>query len=672
MKEQIEHHSALPTAQSASDGASIPMEGIEETVGEDRLEERRNPRRCLSCWIFALIALLFLIVGAVYAFPTTFGQFRAYDDEGCLMISVQGYSEGNALYDRVNTVYGPVYYFYEWVLHKVAAIPLTNDTTAGLCVAHWILGAAILALAGFRMTRSFLLSAFIFMQAIVHLEPLANEPGHPQEVVVMLLGLAGLVAAGGLKRRETLPLLAAIGTGLLLTKINVGAFFGMALALSMLCCTSGGGIVRVGVWAVTLLVCAFPFLLMWPHHDEAWVRNYSLEMSLSILAVGLVANVFVTERVIRLRDWVRAAATSAVVSGLLLLILVATGSTLSATWESLVSGAAKIGGIFHVPLHLERWPSWPRLTWDALGVAALTVYLKRRATAVQVPLAIVKTLYGIMGTWVLVFEPKLQLAFLLPWAWLLIVGTKKTDNDLFSRIFLAFLAVWQGLQAYPVAGTQVTIGTLMGVLVFSVCLWDAMRIFANTSLLRPTLQKAASVRGGRLAQLGVLSILLALLAIFSLKWCNPTHVWREYQAKQSMDLPGCHYRRIDSAEAIQYRKLAEFLKTNSDTFYIFPGLNSMYFWTDKRPPTYFKDSGEGILPTEPHQLEVVEALKRANRPLMVLRRGTGLDGTAPEELKEGPLADFVREEYYQIGAFQIGANVKFKILAPKLPSKASG
>lgn len=602
------------------------------------------------------MALLFLAVGTIDAFTTTFGQFRNYDDEGCLMVSVQGYLDGNSLYDQVHTVYGPVYYFYEWVLHKAAAIPLTNDATAGLCVAHWVLGAATLAWVGYRVTRSALLAAFIFMQAMVHLESLANEPGHPQEVVVVMLVMAALAAVGTLTRPRTLLLLAAMGTALLFTKINVGAFFGMALGLSMLCCTAGGGLVRVGVWGITLLSGAIPMLLMRPHWDEAWARNYSLQMTLSILAVGLVANRFVIERAIRLRDWAGAAATSMGVFWLILFVLLVTGSTPSVIWESLVGGASKIGGTFYTPLHLEYW-SWS--AWSALMVAALAACFKGREAALLMALSLIKAVYGLVGSLVLVFDPMSQLGCLLPWSWLLIVGAKKRENDLFPRIFLSLLAVWQGLQAYPVAGTQVAVGTLISVLVYSVCLWDALGVFAGISCFRWPRQKAASIGGGCWAQLGAL---LVLLAIFSMAWSKPVYQLREYAEEQPLDLPGCHFRRTSPAEAAQYRKLAEFLKTKSDTFIILPGLNSMYFWTGQKPPAFFNVSGEGNMPTKRQQREVVEALKRSHRLLVVLRKVAWPPGTTHGEMKNGPVADFVREECHQIDTF-----AQFKILAPRQP-----
>ena len=55
------------------------------------------------------------------------------------------------------------------------------------CVPASLAAAGILALAGGLMTRSAVLGVFIFMQATVHLQRLAREPGHPQELVVISL-----------------------------------------------------------------------------------------------------------------------------------------------------------------------------------------------------------------------------------------------------------------------------------------------------------------------------------------------------------------------------------------------------------------------------------------------------------------------------------------------------
>src|SRR5690349_11410630 len=72
-------------------------------------------------WRFlpVLAGFTVLIVSTIYAFFTTFSQFSLYDDEGTLMLTVRGFLEGNPLYNNVVSYYGPVYYFYEWILHSL-------------------------------------------------------------------------------------------------------------------------------------------------------------------------------------------------------------------------------------------------------------------------------------------------------------------------------------------------------------------------------------------------------------------------------------------------------------------------------------------------------------------------------------------------------------------------
>jgi len=98
--------------------------------------------------------VLFLLTAVRYAFYTSFSYFAFYDDEGYMMITVQGYLGGHPLYNDVFTLYGPFYYFYEWFLHSVLSIPLTHDFTRVVCIFHWLAAASVLAVAGGLMTRS--------------------------------------------------------------------------------------------------------------------------------------------------------------------------------------------------------------------------------------------------------------------------------------------------------------------------------------------------------------------------------------------------------------------------------------------------------------------------------------------------------------------------------------
>src|SRR2546421_12694306 len=84
-------------------------------------------------WMLGSAGVLFLAVAVTYAFYIVFSRSMS-PDEGYLMITVQSFNEGNALYDTVFTHYGPLYYAYEWFVHALLTIPLTHDATRMLCI----------------------------------------------------------------------------------------------------------------------------------------------------------------------------------------------------------------------------------------------------------------------------------------------------------------------------------------------------------------------------------------------------------------------------------------------------------------------------------------------------------------------------------------------------------
>src|SRR5262249_44527311 len=101
----------------------------------EALEPRTQPREPL--WLFAAAGVLLIGAAVAYAWFTIFSRPMS-PDEGYLMITIQSFLEGAPLYDSVFTQYGPAYYFYEWLLKTVLAVPLTHDATRMLGIIHWL------------------------------------------------------------------------------------------------------------------------------------------------------------------------------------------------------------------------------------------------------------------------------------------------------------------------------------------------------------------------------------------------------------------------------------------------------------------------------------------------------------------------------------------------------
>src|SRR5262249_10130743 len=140
----------------------------------------------------------------------------------------------------------------------------------------------------------------------------------------------------------------------------------------------------------------------------------------------------------------------------------------------------------------------------------------------------------------------------------------------------------------------------------------------------------------------------ALLCCFALGRCAPVGSWRAYAALPQLGLPGARYIRLDGPQADNYRALAEDLRAEWDTFVVIPGLNSLYFWSGKRPPTYFSITGERSLPNDRQQRQIVDALRQSARPLVLIKDRHLFSWRTTDQSQSGPLGEFVRQECEEV------------------------
>lgn len=622
--------------------------------GRDTGERNDLPR--VPTWILLAAALAFVTLAGVYAFSITFGRFSYYDDEGFMMISIRGFLDGHPLYDSVYTIIGPFYYFYRWAIHVLASLPLTHDVTRSLCVLHWLMASAILAVAGGRLTKSTWVAFFIFMQATLHLSGLAYEPGHPQELVVLLLALAALSVASNLKCSSKMVLLGAICAALASTKINVGAFFGFALFLGFACHTPFFQERRR--WFAPLLVVSglLPFLLMRAHLDQEWARQVGWLASVSILATGAMTYCSVGHSRIGLSQWVQSSLGFFGLLAFLLCFVFLSGTSPSQLIDCLLISPSKVPNLFSIPLD-----DLPNSYWAATASLVLVVLwmaMHRRLNDFWLPVALAKLTYGVLGALVLLGDRKEQFGYLLPWLWLVLVRTNQDNgskvHDTLPRAILCLVAAFEGLQVYPVAATQVVVATFLPILVYSLCLHDAVSAFRAQHWVSSLQGKCAP----RTAILLQVLLIAGLLNLFAVKWCKPVQHWRRYVSLRSLELPGSRHIRLSPPVAECYRSLTEYLETECDTFLTCPGLNSLHFWTRKPPLTYF-NVHEVVLLSIKQQSEVIAALQRTERALVVVSKRVPASTLGPDATS-GPLERFIREDCIEVK--RVGY---FRILSPK-------
>jgi len=127
-----------------------------------------------------------------------------------------------------------------------------------------------------------------------------------------------------------------------------------------------------------------------------------------------------------------------------------------------------------------------------------------------------------------------------PFAWLVLLPTPGTRGRL-PRLVLAWLAVLEPLQVYPVPGSQQVCGAVPGILCALVCLGDGC-----TWLFAP----AAT---GRLVRTAMVGIVLAILVV---QTRSTVVLWREiHGGGVVLGLPGATRMRVSERDAAATRGL---------------------------------------------------------------------------------------------------------------------
>ena len=597
-----------------------------------------------------------LLAATIYGCFTVFSRPMS-PDEGYLMITVQSFLGGHGLYDTVFTQYGPFYYTYEWLLHAVLRVPLTHDATRLACVFHWMLAAALLGLAVRRATKSSLAGGLMFMAAVVHLARIADEPGHPQEVVVLLLALAVLAMSGGAGKSGRFFALGFFCAALAFTKINVGIFFLAGLFLTIWCDSSVRLTRGLLHWLVIAGSACLPVLLMRRHLGMEWCRNYCLVAVVGIVAALIASRRSAGEREVDWKAFAQAGVGLLIGSLVCLAIAFCTGSSLRGVVDGLLLTPMKMSGVALLPLPV------PNGALVNAGISLLLAWAGKswlQKESGQRWLIGLKVVFGVWGGLWLAGNASAELVWLLPWIWLVVINPtfQLDENGRQSqwRTFLCLGAVWQALQAYPIAGTQMTTATLLLVVACVVCLADAAKALAVPHGLTSWFDSFSSTRVGLVHAFTA----LFLLAVFINGWCKLPQVRREYAQLFPLGLPGSRLVRMDAETVGMYRALSEYLDSHCDGFVTYPGINSLYLWTGQLPPTHINSTGWGQL-SHTQQSTILGSLKKSSRPLLVVVeaavRSWGNPG--PEAIK--PLIRFVREDcrpIARLGRFVIFEPIK--------------
>ena len=419
--------------------------------------------------------------GIVFSFFSLFSRFPFYDDEGKILLYTQHLLDGHALYDQIEFIYGPTFLLGQWLIFSALGIPLCNDAVRTVTVFTWCVTALMLAATAWNLARStgwaIGLAAIVWVAGIFHLVVFTNEPGHPQQLVALLLASAFWITAAHWSRHTgiTLTVLGAITGALIMTKINVGVLFGLALGISIVSLGSRPSF----VWGLlrgtaTLAVLALPTILMRSRFPDGF-GLFCFTITAALFPCCWLALFAVQPGDVGLRHLLLCGLGAAVALSLTTGFAVAQGNTVAGMIRALVTlpmhgfAGAKYGG----PLELPRLTAYWSLIGAGLGLGAFWVGSAQRRFLWPLRLfvctlifsdALVARSWDSQATWLS-----------LPLIWLLLmppVGYAPQANEWFFRLLLAFTACLQPIQVFPIPGSQIHIGTLTMVLAGVVLLRD--------------------------------------------------------------------------------------------------------------------------------------------------------------------------------------------------------
>lgn len=588
-------------------------------------------------------ALAFAAVTCVLApvaYVTMFSLFNAYDDEGYFLLTLRDYLSGQALYTQVTSIYGPFYYETMAGLFKLLGLAPGHDSGRWVTLAVWLVTSLIGGLVAHRLTRNLWLAVAAQFVTFHVLTALGSESMHPAGVVgLLLMCLAGAAAFRPAQPRTTGVLIGAIVAALCLVKVNVGAFAAVAVVFAFAGSLKGRW--RQFLLPSTLAVMVLlPFGLMASQLSRDWVLELALVASMAAAAVGIAAlKATPSHADAPPAGWLLAGGSAVVVA--CLGVAIAGGTAPGDLLNGLVLVAWRLPQLYVWAIGINPLV----VAWSLLCLVAATATLVLPAAS-RLPAGAAPGIRVIAGllTWTLVLLlPSSLFLLALPLAWLAAQAPRETAGGPtfgYARLLLPALAVLESLQAYPIAGMQLSLAALTLVPLGGLILADGM------SQLGSSAQQLQS-RFARLASRAAPAALL--LGIVAFQFFGYL-AWLEFDSGRPLGLPGAGSVRLQDQRGADLRALVVAVDRECSSFITFPGMASFYLWTGQQSPAQLYSPWMFAMDGAAQRSAVSQI---ENRPrLCVVKNQAVIDFWAEGRPVPGrPLVDFIGTDFVRFGSY---------------------
>src|SRR5215831_6216548 len=151
-------------------------------------------------WTWAAWCVFLSVLGATAAYYHTFSQRRPFDDEGMLMDWIGSFIQRQALYKDVHTFYGPAFYLYESLAHTALGTMPNATSVRIISIVFWLTSTLLIFVLVRRVTQNWVLALAAYLLAFRTARFLGEEPGHPQELCLLLIVAIAFVVTGNWRK----------------------------------------------------------------------------------------------------------------------------------------------------------------------------------------------------------------------------------------------------------------------------------------------------------------------------------------------------------------------------------------------------------------------------------------------------------------------------------------
>lgn len=560
-----------------------------------------------------------------------FSGFQPYDDEGYFLLSFKDYLAGQPLFTQALSVYGP--FFYEVMGGVLKALGLAPNLENGrfVTLAVWLIASLLGGLVAYRLTRNVLLAVGAQFLTFRALSALVTEPMQPAGLISLLMLCLMLAATYRSARpRATAAVMGAIVGALLLIKINVGLLAALAVVYAWAGSLSSRWW-RAALPLVAIVTTALPLLFMASQFSHSWVLELAVVVFLSAAALG-VASIWGGPEPLPppSTTWLILGGIAVVTATLA--ILVAGGTHLEVWWNNSIVLATEFPRIFLLPVVVSAGNDlWAALSLAA-AIATLVVYGRGGAPASA---ALVRVWVGFFMWLSIIVLPGFLLALPLVW-----IATQTPRNDAdnptsaYCRLLLPALAVTETLQAYPIAGTQLSLAALGLMPIGAICLNDGIRQFRQA--------------GSRAVKwLAPAALVLNVVAFLLFGFVSAAGFW----IGTPLGLPGAESIRVPQQQSKQLQAVVAAIDRDCSSFITYPGMSSFYFWTENEPPAEVTSEVWWLVLDSPSQQAIVQQLQSRPR-LCVVKNQKVIDfWLEGRQVPQRPLIDFIDRNFVSVGAY---------------------